>query len=157
MECFLNASAGANAASLQEGWYIFGDSTSTFEQRLLIAQYEKPSFGPEILSKITKPYFCNVKVHNNSLHHSMENFLQGAPPIEVYRAPIENEVCRPAFAIERGSLWSKHEVGCELTHTPSCLAQTPLDMTHTLPRPFLHCVCDKAGLLKKISNYCIVL
>jgi len=30
-------------------------------------------------------------------------FLQGAPPIEVYRASIENEVCWPAFATEKGS------------------------------------------------------
>ena len=29
-------------------------------------------------------------------------FLQGVPPIEVYRAPIENEVGWPAFATEKG-------------------------------------------------------
>jgi hypothetical protein len=30
-------------------------------------------------------------------------FLQGVPPIEVYRASIENEVGWHAFAIEKGS------------------------------------------------------
>ena len=35
--------------------------------------------------------------------------------MEVYRASIENEVCQPAFATEKGSSWAKHEVGCELT------------------------------------------
>ncbi len=29
-------------------------------------------------------------------------FLQGVPPIEVYRAPIENEVGWAAFATEKG-------------------------------------------------------
>ncbi len=36
---------------------------------------------------------------NRSLQHSMANFYT---PIEVYRAPIENEVGWPAFAIEKG-------------------------------------------------------
>ena len=30
-------------------------------------------------------------------------FLQGAPPMEVYRASIENEGFWPAFATEKGS------------------------------------------------------
>jgi hypothetical protein len=30
-------------------------------------------------------------------------FLQGVPPIEVYRASIENEVGWPAFATKKGS------------------------------------------------------
>ena len=52
-------------------------------------------------------------------------FLQGAPPIEVYRASIENEVCWPAFATEKGSSWAKHEVGCELTSAArECSRQT---------------------------------
>jgi len=32
----------------------------------------------------------------------------------VYRASIENEVCCPTFATERGSSQAKYEVGCEL-------------------------------------------
>jgi len=38
-------------------------------------------------------------IDNMALQHSMEFF----PPIEVYRASIENEVGWPAFATEMGS------------------------------------------------------
>jgi hypothetical protein len=55
----------------------------------------------------------------------MENFLQGVPPIEVYRASIENEVSWPACATEKGSSWAKREVGCELTSAArECSRQT---------------------------------
>ncbi len=39
-----------------------------------------------------------------------KNFT-GSSPIEVYEASIENEVGRPAFATEKGSLWEKHKLG----------------------------------------------
>ncbi len=52
-------------------------------------------------------------------------FLQGALPIEVYRALIENEVGWPAFATEKGRSRAKHAVGCELTSlTRECSRQT---------------------------------
>jgi hypothetical protein len=44
----------------------------------------------------------------------MVKYLQRVPPIEVYRASIENEVGWPAFATEKGSSQAKHEVFCEL-------------------------------------------
>jgi hypothetical protein len=37
--------------------------------------------------------------------------------MEVYRASIENEVGRPAFATKKGSSLAKQEVGCELMST----------------------------------------
>jgi hypothetical protein len=52
---------------------------------------------------------------NGSLQRTMVSFLQCVPAMEVYRASIEHEVCRPAFVTKKGSSRAKHEVGCELT------------------------------------------
>jgi hypothetical protein len=58
-----------------------------------------------LLSKNSLEFSQRVFINqlNRALQHSMENFLQGVPPIEVHRASIENEVGWPAFATEKGS------------------------------------------------------
>ncbi len=39
----------------------------------------------------------------SNVHNSMDNFYREVPPMEVYRASVENEVGLPAFATEKGS------------------------------------------------------
>ncbi len=43
------------------------------------------------------------KIALQSLTTLNGKFLQGVPPIEVYKASIENEVGWPAFATEKGN------------------------------------------------------